>query len=36
VIGLDGRYKDLDWVKNTRRWPPNMVVALEKFLKLES
>jgi tetratricopeptide (TPR) repeat protein len=35
VIGLDSRYKDLDWVKNTRRWPPNMVAALEKFLNLE-
>lgn len=35
VIGLDGRYKDLDWVKNTRRWPPNMVAALEKFLSLQ-
>jgi tetratricopeptide (TPR) repeat protein len=35
VIGLDSRYRDLDWVKNTRRWPPNMVAALEKFLKLQ-
>jgi tetratricopeptide (TPR) repeat protein len=35
VIGLDSRYKDLDWVKNTRRWPPTMVAALEKFLKLQ-
>jgi len=35
VIGLDSHYKDLDWVKNTRRWPPNMVAALEKFLKLQ-
>jgi tetratricopeptide (TPR) repeat protein len=35
VIGLDSRYKDLDWVENTRRWPPTMVAALEKFLKLQ-
>jgi tetratricopeptide (TPR) repeat protein len=35
VVGLDGRYKDLDWVKNVRRWPPVMVTALEKFLKLQ-
>lgn len=35
AVGLDARYKDLDWVKNIRRWPPNMVIALEKFLKLQ-
>ena len=35
AVGLDSRYKDLDWVKNIRRWPPNMVAALEKFLKLQ-
>ena len=35
AVGLDARYKDIDWVKNIRRWPPNMVAALEKFLKLE-
>ena len=35
VIGLDSRYRDLDWVRNTRRWPPNMVAALEKFIKLQ-
>jgi len=29
------RYKDLDWVANVRRWPPVMVAALEKFLKLQ-
>lgn len=34
VVGLDGRYKDLNWVENVRRWPPKMVVALEKFLTL--
>lgn len=34
VMGLDGRYKDLNWVKTVRRWPPAMVVALEKFLNL--
>lgn len=35
AVGLDKRYKDLDWVKNVRRWPPAMVAALEKFLKLQ-
>jgi tetratricopeptide (TPR) repeat protein len=34
VVGLDGRYKDLDWVRTVRRWPPAMVAALEKFLNL--
>ncbi|MBD3882736.1 tetratricopeptide repeat protein [Phormidium tenue FACHB-886] len=35
AVGLDRRYKDLDWVANVRRWSPAMVTALEKFLKLE-
>lgn len=35
AVGLDKRYKDLDWVANTRRWSPAMVSALEKFLKLQ-
>lgn len=34
VMGLDRRYKDLDWVTSVRRWPPAMVAALEKFLHL--
>ncbi|MEL6815220.1 MAG: tetratricopeptide repeat protein [Cyanobacteria bacterium J06598_3] len=34
VVGLDSRYKDLNWVKNVRRWPPKMVTALEAFLTL--
>ncbi|MGD1872041.1 MAG: tetratricopeptide repeat protein [Mastigocoleus sp.] len=34
AYGLDYRYKDIDWVKNIRRWPPSMVSALDKFLKL--
>jgi len=34
VVGLDGRYKDLDWVKAVRRWPPAMVDALDSFLNL--
>jgi tetratricopeptide (TPR) repeat protein len=32
AIGLDSRYKDIDWVKNSRRWAPKLVTALEKFL----
>jgi tetratricopeptide (TPR) repeat protein len=35
VMGLDRRYKDLNWVKNIRRWPPSMVAALEKFLEVK-
>ncbi len=35
AVGLDRRYKDLDWVANVRRWPPVMVAALDKFLKLQ-
>jgi tetratricopeptide (TPR) repeat protein len=34
VIGLDRRYKDIHWVQETRRWPPAMVAALERFLTL--
>ena len=36
TIGMDNRYKDLEWVKTVRRWPPKMIVALENFLQLES
>ena len=36
AVGLDSRYKDLEWVKNTRRWCPAMVAALEKFLTIKS
>ena len=35
VVGLDRRYKDINWVKSVRRWPPVMVGALEKFLTLK-
>ena len=35
AYGLDSRYKDMNWVKNIRRWPPSMVAALDKFLKLQ-
>jgi tetratricopeptide (TPR) repeat protein len=36
VTGLDGRYKDIDWVAHTRRWPPAMVQALQQFLELQA
>ncbi len=36
VVGLDARYKDLTWVRETRRWPPAMVNALDKFLRLQA
>jgi tetratricopeptide (TPR) repeat protein len=34
AVGLDSRYKDLDWVKNNRRWPPASIAALDQFLNL--
>jgi tetratricopeptide (TPR) repeat protein len=36
TIGMDSRYRDLDWVKTVRRWPPSMIIALDNFLTLES
>jgi tetratricopeptide (TPR) repeat protein len=36
VIGLDSRYRDLDWVRTIRRWPPQLVDALGQFLALQS
>ncbi|QLE59498.1 tetratricopeptide repeat protein [Nostoc sp. TCL26-01] len=35
AYGLDSRYKDINWVKNIRRWPPSIASALEKFLKIQ-
>lgn len=35
VSGLDTRYRDLDWVRSIRRWPPAVADALEQFLTLE-
>jgi tetratricopeptide (TPR) repeat protein len=35
AVGLDRRYKKIDWVTQVRRWPPAMSAALEKFLTLE-
>ncbi|WP_271254381.1 tetratricopeptide repeat protein [Pseudanabaena sp. Chao 1811] len=35
VENLDPRYRDINWVKNIRRWPPSLVDALEKFLTLK-
>lgn len=34
AVGMDNRYQDLDWVKNIRRWPPKMILALDQFLNL--
>jgi tetratricopeptide (TPR) repeat protein len=36
AVGLDSRYKDIEWVKTVRRWPPDMVMAMDKFLNLKS
>lgn len=35
AMGLDSRYQNLEWVEKTRRWPPKMAAALEKFLTLQ-
>jgi tetratricopeptide (TPR) repeat protein len=35
VIGLDSRYRDINWVKTIRRWPPQLVNALAQFLALQ-
>lgn len=35
TVGMDHRYQDLDWVKTIRRWPPQMISALDKFLNLK-
>ena len=32
VVGLDPRYKDLDWLGNIRRWPPQVLEDLGRFL----
>jgi tetratricopeptide (TPR) repeat protein len=36
VVGLDSRYRDLDWVRTIRRWPPHLVDALAQFLSLQN
>jgi tetratricopeptide (TPR) repeat protein len=36
VVGLDARYRDLEWVRTIRRWPPHLVDALAQFLSLQS
>lgn len=33
AVGLDSRYKDLDWVARIRRWPPSLVASLQNFLE---
>ena len=36
AIGLDARYKDQDWLLNTRRWPPTPTHDLMQFLNSKS
>ncbi len=36
TVGMDSRYKDLQWLQEIRRWPPSMVEALESFLTLDA
>lgn len=31
VVKQDERYGDIDWIRNIRRWPPRLVLLLEKF-----
>ena len=31
AIEQDSRYRDLEWVRDIRRWPPSLVKTLEKF-----
>ena len=35
AVAIDDRYQDLDWVKTIRRWPPQMITSLDKFLNLK-
>ncbi|MGL6281103.1 MAG: tetratricopeptide repeat protein [Microcoleaceae cyanobacterium] len=35
AVGLDNRYQDIDWVKNIRRWPNSVTIALQSFLELK-
>lgn len=35
AVGLDSRYRDLDWVKTVRRWPPRVTESLAGFLTLK-
>jgi len=34
--GLDSRYRDFNWLLEVRRWPPLPVLALQRFLQLDS
>lgn len=33
AVAQDSRYGDIEWLRDTRRWPPSMVSALEALLK---
>lgn len=35
AVGMDSRYQDVQWVTQIRRWPPQMIAALERFLTLQ-
>lgn len=35
VEAFDRRYYDLDWVRSQKHWPPAMVDALGRFLRLD-
>ena len=35
ALGLDPRYRNIEWVTTVRRWSPAMISALDRFLKLQ-
>ena len=36
AVGIDTRYKDIQWLREVRHWPPAMITALQKFLAIEN
>lgn len=34
ALEFDGRYSDPAWVRESKKWPPRLMDALEKFLVL--
>jgi len=32
VVGIDDRYKDLEWIQSKRFWPPKIIMSLDSFL----
>ena len=36
AVGIDSRYKNIEWLTKTRRWSPRMIAAMKDFLTLKS